>query len=89
MSSNQNQQKLSILLLSFIPATVLFDLVSEHTILQSGRFNEKHAMARDPAARGRERKRGKIYQMAYKERSMCTSQQRIQSFKPSHVGELP
>lgn len=35
------------------------------------------------------RKRGKIHQMAYKERSVYTSQQRIQSFKPSHLGELP
>lgn len=41
-----------MLLLSLIPAIVLFDPVSEHTSLQSERFNEKHAMARDPAARG-------------------------------------
>lgn len=52
MSSNQNQKKLSIPLLSFIPAVVLFDPVSEHTSSQPERFNEKHATARDPAARG-------------------------------------
>lgn len=52
MSSNQNQNKLSTLLLSFIPAVVFFDPVSEHTNLQSEKFNEKHATARDPAARG-------------------------------------
>lgn len=91
MSSNENQKKISIPLLRFIPAMVLFDPVSEHTSLHSERFNEKHAMVRDPAARGggEERERGKIYQMAYKERSMCTSQQRIQFSKPYHLGKLP
>lgn len=52
MSNNPNQKKLSILLLSCIPAMVLSDPGSEHTSLQSERFNEKHATARDPAARG-------------------------------------
>lgn len=63
MSGNQNQKNLSILLLSFIPAMVLFDPVSEHTSLHSGRFNEKHATARDPAARGggEEREREEKY----------------------------
>lgn len=52
MSNNPNQKKLSILLLSCIPAMVLSDPGSEHTSLQSERFNEKHATARDPADRG-------------------------------------
>lgn len=59
LSSNQNQKMLSVLLLSFIPAMVPFDSESEHTSLHSERFNEKYAVARDPAARGGERKRRK------------------------------
>ena len=36
---------------------VLFDPVSEHTSLHSEEFNEKHATARDSAARGGEEER--------------------------------
>lgn len=35
------------------------------------------------------REKEKIYQIAYKERSMCTSQQRIQFSKTYHLGKLP